>query len=109
MNLFLKILFIVLFIVNFIEHKSHRYRKNKLERDFRSHEASSFTIYYRGQQDTSYYQPANYNQRQQYFYDKTTKQVPYRTDYDREQIKIHGNINCQIPTPDIKGAIYPIW
>ena len=100
--MFLKNLFITFFIVNFIEHKSHRYRKNKLERYFRSHEASSFTIYYRGQQDTSYYQPANYNQRQQYFHDKTTKQVPYRTDYDRGKLVKRGNIHSVIPTPYIK-------
>ena len=56
-----------------IEHQSYLYSKIQPEPNWRSHEASSSTNYYCGQQDKLYYQPATYNQRQQYCYDRTTK------------------------------------
>ena len=74
----------------------------KPERNWHSHEASSSTNVYRGQQDTSHYQPTDYNQRQQYRHDITTKQFSYRTDYDRGEVEKYGIIHSGIPTPYIK-------
>ena len=54
---------------------------------------------YHGQQGSLYYQPANYNQRQHYHIYRTTKQVPYRTDYGQGE---NCGINNVIPTPDMK-------
>ena len=53
----------------------------------------------RGKHDSSYYQPtpANYNQNQQYFHDRKTKQTPSVTDYDRDKVENCGNIHSEIP------------
>ena len=51
MNLFLKILFIVLFIVNFIEHKYHQYNETKPEYNCQYRKASSSINDYHGKQE----------------------------------------------------------
>ena len=45
----------------------------KPERNWHPYEASRSNQEYCGQQDSLYNQPDNYNQRQQYFHDRTTK------------------------------------
>ena len=76
-----------LFITFFLEHQSQRFSKSKIERKCHYHEASSSTNDYRGQNNTSYYQPSNYNQCQYYFYYRKKGQAPYRTDYESEKWK----------------------
>ena len=55
----------------------------KPERNWHPYEASRSNQEYCGQQDSLYNQPDNYNQRQQYFHDRTTKWFPYKTGYDK--------------------------
>ena len=59
-----------------------------------------------------YYQPqlANYNQCQRYPCDITTKQAPYRTDYDRGEVEKRGIIHSLIPSPDKNQlSIIPLY
>ena len=86
----------------FIKHQSQRFSESKTERNWNYCEASSPTNDYHGQQDTFYYQPNNYNQRQQYRHDRTKQQYPYRTDYDREKWDKRGIVHIGIPPPTIK-------
>ena len=59
----------------------------KPELNWNYNEASSLTHDYCGQKDSMYYQPADYNQCQQYLNDRKTKKFPYRNDYDRKNEK----------------------
>ena len=65
-------------------------------------------LQYRGQHDSSYYQPqpTTYNQRQQYFHDRRTQQFPSRNYYDRKKVVRHGNIHSEITSPGIKNTHY---
>ena len=64
--------------------QAKRFSERKPECIWHSCEASSSINDSRGKYDTFYYQPANYNQRQQYFHDRTSQQAPYKTYHDRE-------------------------
>ena len=73
---------------------------------------SSSTTDYRGQHDTSYYQPQtpdDYNQRQQYHSHRRKQQAPCRTGHDREKVYKRGVNHSGIPSPEIKQLpIIPI-
>ena len=67
--------------------------------------ASSSTNDYRGQYDTSYYQPqpsTDYNQHQQYCNPTTTQRAPYIPDYDKEKVDELGVTQSGITSSDIK-------
>ena len=67
--------------------------------------SSSSTNDFRGQHDTSYYQPqppANYNQRHQYLNHRTTQRAPYTNYYYKEKVDKCGVTKGGIPSSDIK-------
>ena len=100
--MFIKISFITIFIVDFIENGPQRFNESKLERNQYYCEASISTKDYRGQHNTSYYQPAKDNQHQQYRHDITTQQSPYITYCDRKKVLKNGSIQSRIPSFGIK-------
>ena len=101
-ELFIKLLFITIFIVDFIDHKPQNFIESIPERNRHYCEASISTKYYHGQHNTSYYQPAKDNQHQQYRHDITTQQAPYITYFDRKKVLKHGSIQSRIPSFGIK-------
>ena len=98
---FSKIYSLLYLLQIFTEHKSHHSSEIKPEPNWYSCDASISTSDYRVQQGTFYYQPDTYKQRQKYFHDRTTKQVTYRTDYDRWKVEKSISIHSGIPTPYI--------
>ena len=56
---------------------------------------------YRGQHDSSYYQPqpAIHSPRQQYRHDRIIHQDYPKNDCDREKVGAHGTIHSLMPTP----------
>ena len=77
---------LIYLLLIFLEHKSHRYSEIKPECNWHYHKASSSTNDYSGQHDKSYYQPATYNENQQYRHDRTTLRVPSRNVHGREKL-----------------------
>ena len=58
-------------------------------------------LQYRGQHDSSYYQPqpTTYNQHQQYRRGRSTQQAVSSNDYGRYKLGKHGSIITIIPSP----------
>ena len=59
----------------FIGIQPHRSSENYPEQNWSSQEATSSTIYYRGQQLRSFNQPSQYNDRQQYHHNITLQKA----------------------------------
>ena len=56
-----------------IERQSHRSSENNPEHNWRYQEETSANKDYRGKQQISYYQPSQYNERQQNQHNRTAK------------------------------------
>ena len=72
----------------FIEHKSHLSSGNNPQQRWSSSEASSSANDHYGQQQISNYQPAPYNERQQYRHDRTKQNA---SSYNAHKNKKVGN------------------
>ena len=88
----------------FIPHQSHRSSENNPERNWHYCEASSSTNGCCGPKQRSYYQPAPYNELQQYFHNRTTLKCSSINVHDRGKLDHQSSIHSVIPTPYKKHA-----
>ena len=77
---FMAYIFFTIFLLlnplcKFIERKSHLCSENNKERNWYYREETSAINDYREQQQRSYYQPSQYNERQHYRHNITTKRI----------------------------------
>ena len=85
-----------------MDNKSHRSNDISTEHDWNSCDTSSVTNDYCVTQQILYYQPAPYDERQQYRHDRTSHNVPSRNMHNRGKVENQSSINSGIPTPYIK-------
>ena len=91
-----------MFLWMFIERQRYLSSENNPERSWYSQEATSATNDYCGQQQRSYYQLSQYNERQQYFYDGTKQKPSSYNAYKILKVDPQGIINSGMPTPPRK-------
>ena len=77
---------LIYLLVIITELQSYCSSEIKPRHNWHYHETSSSINDCRGQQEKSYYQPDTYNQRQQYYHDRTAEQFPSKKFHDKKCI-----------------------
>ena len=91
-----------------IERQPHRSSENNPECNWRSRESASATRDYCGQKQMSFYQPLQYNDRQQYQQNRTSQKTSSYNTYGSEKQYHHSNNRSGIPiTPREYVPIIP--
>ena len=95
----------------FIEHRSHLYSENNPEQSWRYRESYSDTNDSSEQQQRSHYQPAPFNEPQQYFHDRNEKNASSFNAYEMKKwiLKVAFIVQYQPPQENVSVIIFGSW